>query len=63
MNKYIYDGPVLEFNTCITNRWYGYTYAPSEKKALSNLKYQFKKTNNRTANSKITLPGKIISIA
>jgi hypothetical protein len=59
MNKYVYAGPVMEFNRCITNSWVGSTYANSEEKARSNLTYQFKKTNNRTAISKISLPGKI----
>jgi len=62
MNKYLYDGPVLEFEKCITNRWTASTYAASEKKALSNLNFQFKKNNNKSVNSKITLPGKLISV-
>ena len=33
MNQYIYDGPVMEFDTCVANRWQGSTYAASEKKA------------------------------
>jgi hypothetical protein len=43
MNQYTYDGPVMEFETCVTNRWHGSTYAVSEQKARSNLAYQFKK--------------------
>ena len=37
MNQYMYDGPVMEFDTCVANRWQGSTYAASEKKARSNL--------------------------
>lgn len=59
MNKYLYDGPVMEFDTCIQHRWQGSTYAVSEKKARSNLAYQYKRSSNRTPNTKITLPGKI----
>lgn len=59
MSKYIYEGPVMEFNTCITNLWKGETIAPSESKARSNLIYQFKKNNHRSPGTKITLPGKI----
>lgn len=59
MPKYIYDGPVMEFNTCIANRWKGETIAPSEAKARTNLAYQFKKNNRRIAGTKITLPGKL----
>lgn len=59
MDRYSYDGPVMEFDRVITNNWSASTYAPSEKKARSNLTYQFKKQFNKTASSKITLPGKI----
>lgn len=57
MGKYRYDGPVMEFNTCIVNHWRGETTAPSESKARSNLIYQFKKKNHRLPSSKIALPG------
>lgn len=59
MAKYIYDGPVMEFDKCIADHWKGETIASSEKKARSNLTYQFKKHNNRLAGAKIALPGKI----
>lgn len=62
MNRYFYDGPVMNFDVCIAHRWTGETYAPSEKKARSNLVFQFKKQTNRAANTKISLPGKIISV-
>ena len=57
MPRWVYNGPVMEFDTCIANHWIGETFAPSEAKAKSNLTYQFKKKNNRIASSKITLPG------
>lgn len=59
MNRYMYDGPVMEFENCIVSRWCGSTYAVSEKKARSNLAYQFKKNNNRISGAKITLQGKV----
>ena len=59
MNKYSYDGPVMEFDRLIANRWHGETMAVSEEKARSNLAYQYKKSHGRSATSKITLPGKI----
>lgn len=59
MTRYLYKGPVMEFNTLLTDRWEGETVAPSEKKARSNLTYQFKRGNNRIAGTRITLPGKI----
>ena len=60
MNLYKYSGPVIEFDRCIANAWIGSTYAVSEKKARSNLIYQFKKSTNRVSNTKISMPGKII---
>lgn len=41
MPRYIYKGPVMEFNTLLADIWEGETVAPSEKKARSNLTYQF----------------------
>lgn len=60
MCQYSYDGPVLEFEHCISNRWKASTCAISEKKARSNLTYQYKKNNNKAPGTKITLPGKLI---
>ena len=41
MNRYSYKGPVMEFEQCVSNNWEGTTYATSEKKARSNLAYQY----------------------
>ena len=62
MNQYTYDGPVMEFDICIANRWQGSTFAVSKKKARSNLAYQFKKNNNRIPGSRISLPGKVRTV-
>lgn len=59
MPKYAYDGPVLEFDRCVTSHWKGETIAPSENKARSNLAYQYKKSNQRVPATKVTLPGKL----
>lgn len=60
MNHYKYKGPVTNFDICTTNNWASETYAVSEKKALSNFKYQYKKLFGISSNSgKIGLPGKI----
>lgn len=56
-SKWTYDGPVLEFDRVIMERWYGSTYAVSEKKARSNLTYQCKKQINKNPATRITLPG------
>ena len=61
MNLYYYDGPVMEFDRCVADRWQASTYAVSEKKARSNLTYRYKKLHNKTTTVKITLPGKIIA--
>lgn len=62
MKQYSYDGPVMEFERCIVNRWQASTYAVSESKARCNLAYQFKKQNGKACGTKISLPGKIMSI-
>ena len=59
MNKYSYDGPVMEFDRLIANRWYGETMAQSEAKAKSNLIYQFKKQYHRMPGTKISFPGQV----
>lgn len=58
-HKYYYDGPVMEFDRLLADHWTGETMAMSERKARSNLIYQFKKHNSRIVGTKITLPGKI----
>lgn len=60
MALYSYDGPVLEFDKVIVNRWQSQTYAVSEAKARTNLAFQFKRDNGRVPRTKITLPGKIV---
>jgi len=62
-NKYTYDGPVMNFNTCIAQKWEASTYASSERKAKSNLSYRFKKENGYLATANITLPGKLKKVS
>jgi len=57
--RYFYKGPVMEFGKCIAFVWHGTTCAVSEKKARSNLVYQFKKEFGKLPGAKISLPGKI----
>jgi len=59
MDVYVFTGPVTLFGRVVSNKWYGETMAISEKKATSNLKYQFKKEANLVAGSKIDLIGAI----
>lgn len=60
MKMYFYDGPVMEFDRIVANHWSSSTRAETEKKARSNLAYQFKMQTGRTSRSKITIPGKLI---
>ena len=62
MQLYFYDGPVMEFDRIIANHWTASTRAETEKKARSNLAYQYKKQHGRVPNSKITVPGKLTII-
>ena len=59
MDRYYYEGPVMEFNRCVSTRWRGETMATSEKKARSNLIHQWKKENGRVSTCKIELAGKV----
>ena len=52
----------MEFDRCVSNNWKATTFAPSEKKARSNLAYQYKKKHNKIAGTKIYLPGKVILV-
>lgn len=60
--QYTYDGPVYEFDDMIHKRWIGTTYAVSEKKARSNLAYQFRKQYNMETETRVTLPGKLTRV-
>lgn len=62
MNLYFYNGPVLEFERIITERWSASTRAVSEKKARCNLAHQFKLQSGRAPRSKISIPGKLTII-
>lgn len=62
MKLYSYNGPVLEFDRIIAEHWSASTRAKSEKKARSNLAYQFKMKYGREPRSKITVPGKLTII-
>lgn len=59
MNRYSYNGPVMLFGVCVDSKWIGETLAGSEKKARSNLSYQYKKQNNLLPTAMITIPGQL----
>lgn len=62
MPLYSYDGPVKFFDQIVNPHWKGSTVAPTEKKARSNLAYQYKKESGRSRTAKITLPGELVVI-
>lgn len=57
--RYTYTGPVMVFGVLAQNNWHGETLASTPEKAKSNLAYQWKKANGRSATSKVELPGKV----
>lgn len=59
MNLYSYCGPVTVFDRCVASHWSGRTYAASEKKAFSNLIFQYKTQNGLVLRSRVGLPGKL----
>lgn len=62
MPLYSYDGPIKVFDQIVTSQWKGSTIAPTEKKARSNLAFQYKKESGRSRTSKVSLPGKLVVI-
>lgn len=62
MNQYMYNGPVMVFGRCVADCWKGTTWAASERKAKSNLAFQYKKANNRIPATKIELPGQLVLV-
>jgi predicted lipase len=61
MNKrYDYSGPVFKFETCIEQNWEASTWAPTKKKALSNLTYRYKRDHDMIPSTKIELIGTLV---
>lgn len=60
--RFGYDGVVTQFGSIINRNWNAETAATSEKKAMSNLKYRYKKDYNLLPSSKIELPGELYLI-
>jgi len=59
---YSYNGPVLSFDRTITSKWKSDTYAGTEKKAKSNLIFQYKNQHGLLPTASIKLPGKITTM-
>lgn len=59
MKTYMYEGPIMYFETCVASNWRGYTQAVSVAQARNNLTCQAKKLLNKLPSTRVTLPGKI----
>lgn len=59
MDKYVYSGPVFVFDNCVMERFEAETMATTEKKARSNIAFQFKKRYGYTGSKSVSLPGKL----
>lgn len=57
--RYLYEGPVMMFGQIVQEKWFADTFAVSPKKALSNLAYRWKREHGKTADAKVTLPGRL----
>lgn len=53
--KFTYKGPVLMFDKVVATDYKFETIAENKKKAVANMKYQFKKDHNLVQTSKIAL--------
>lgn len=62
MKQYLYDGPIMVFDTCVASSWKAATTAVSEKQARNNLTYQAKRYLNKAPATRVTLPGKLTVI-
>lgn len=60
MKRYVYCGPVYEFDRIVATKWRGETVARSRAQARNNLAYQFKRQTNRTANTRIKITGNLL---
>lgn len=60
---YAYNGPVNYFDRQIDKQYVAVTTASSEKEARNNLAYRYKMQNGFERNSRISLPGKILSVS
>lgn len=60
MNLYLYEGPVMVLGKLVTGRWKYQTFAASEKKAMTNMAYRYKKQHGLMATAKVELPGELV---
>ena len=58
--RFHYEGSVYAFQTLVTDNWSATTYAESEKRAISNFKYRFRRKFNYSVNVPLSMPGNVI---
>lgn len=60
MTLYIYNGPVVLLGRVVEDNWRGATQAPNERRARSNLAYQWKRRNGfEPTSASPVFPGKL----
>ena len=59
MQKYTFVGSVTKFDILLCSKWEASTYAPTKEKAISNLKYRFKKENGIAYSVPVQLVGTV----
>ena len=59
--QYTYMGPVYVFDRLVADRWTGSTWAVSKEKAITNLKYRFRKDNRIENYTPISMPGELVA--
>ncbi len=57
--KYTYEGAVYAFDNLATNHWKASTWAASEARAISNLKYRFRQFAGMVQRTPITFDGRL----
>lgn len=59
MNRYVFRGRVYVQDVLSEDDWTAETFAVSGAKALSNIKYQYKKQNNYNMRTPVDLRGRL----
>ena len=62
MNRYIYKGPVFVYGKCVADRWQAETLAATKDKAVSNLKFQAKRTLGLGPQASVTLTADVLLV-
>ena len=57
--KYVYEGAVYAFDSLVVMRWKASTWAISEAKAISNLKFRFRNEFNYSRCTPLDMPGRL----